>query len=180
MEEKFDVVDVHGNPTWESVSRNYAHTHGVLHRSVHIHFYDMAGNIYFQRRGKKQQLFPDMLHFAVWWHIVSWETLQQTIQTESFEELWIHIDIHDLELIDTFRFEAKYGDFHDNEIAFDYAYCFDGNVSCLSFEDGSVQCIEAMPLSLFDSVDRDFYEKFSIVPYKFYPEIFSWIKNKIS
>ena len=36
MSEWFDIVDENGNPTGETVEREYAHRNGIRHRTAHL------------------------------------------------------------------------------------------------------------------------------------------------
>ncbi len=180
-QEMFDIVDADGEPIGEIISRKDAHKWGVLHRVIHIHFYDTEGNIYFQKRSNNRSHFPGMLHFAIGWHISAGDTLATTVTKESLDEVGINISSTDIELIGKFHQEIKHPeyDLYDNEIAYDYAYRFDGDVSKLVFNDGEVDGMQKLSIIELERMNPAEYKENNIVPYEFYPQIFAWIKTKI-
>ena len=48
-DELIDIVDIQGLPIWETIYKKIAHTEWILHRVVHVHFYDSQGNIFFPK-----------------------------------------------------------------------------------------------------------------------------------
>jgi len=59
--EFFDVVDLYGNPTGETVERTYAHTHAIRHRTAHIWIIRRASGkiqILLQKRSAEKDSFP--------------------------------------------------------------------------------------------------------------------------
>ena len=53
MSEWFDIVDENGNPTGETVEREYAHRNGIRHRTAHLWIlrkYDEKIQILLQKR----------------------------------------------------------------------------------------------------------------------------------
>jgi isopentenyldiphosphate isomerase len=181
QEEMFDIVDLDGNPTWEVVSRNMAHTLGLLHRVIHIHFYDIHGNIYFQKRSKDRQHFPGMLHFAIWWHVSAWISIEETISAEALEELGIHLDQSKLLFIWLFHQKVDHPQHGhcDNELCFDYIYLFDGDISQFVYSDKSVDGIEKISIADLEKLSLALYPDYNIVPYWFYPTIYERIKERI-
>ena len=182
MEEIVDIVDHNWNPTWATIAKSIAHKEWILHRVGHIHFYDMKWNIYFQQRSKTKSYFPGMLHFAVGGHISAGEGPVIAMIREGKEEIWVTIDPSSLELISTFHHDIHHQEYdvHDNEIAFDYAYCFEGKLDDWVFEDGEVEAAKIVPVDKLIGLKREEYADHNIVPYQFYPQIFEWIKYKIT
>ena len=181
MDELIDIVDESWEPTGEIVSKYKAHSEGILHRVVHIHFYDMHGNMYFQKRSSTKNHFPWMLHFAVGGHVWVGESLIEAIHREWKEELWIMFDEHILHLIGVFHQKTNHPKYAliDNEIAFDYWFCFDWNIEHLIFEDWEVEWIEKIHIVDLIKMSLKDYEINNIVPYDFYPQIFKWILTKL-
>ena len=137
---------------------------------------------FFQKRSATKKHFPGMLHFTIGGHIDAWEEVIDAALREWQEEIWITLDSSKLEFIGKFHQQAIHLEYNlsDNEIAFDYAYCFDWNLNQLTFEDGEVIWIESVDIDILLSLSYDQYKDMNIVPYEFYPKIFQWIKEHVS
>lgn len=92
MAEYFDIVDENGEPTGEVTEREYAHTHGVRHRTSHLW---LVGNrkgklcVLLQKRSKNKDSFPDCYDISSAGHIPAGDGYRQSAVRELREELGI-------------------------------------------------------------------------------------------
>lgn len=181
MEEIVDIFDKSENPTGLTIEKQIAHEKGLLHRVVHVHFYDDAWNVYLQKRSQNKEHFPWMLHFAIGWHISAWEDVLDALVREWKEEIWYTILPEKLALIGIFHHQSWHSEYGllDNEIAFDYAYRFNWNIDQFVFEDWEVEDMCSMHIHDLIKIPASRYKEKNIVPYIHYPEIFQWIQNVI-
>lgn len=127
--EIFDIVDENGIPTGETVERSQAHALGIRHRTVHIWVVNERDGktcVLLQKRADNKDSFPGRFDTSSSGHIQAGDAPLESAIRELGEELGIHADASDLEEAGTFRIEYEmefYNKiFHDNEVAFVYAY----------------------------------------------------------
>lgn len=99
--ELLDVVDEDGKVI-ESRDRYEVHAHGLLHKEIHVWFFDKDKNIFFQKRGIEKSS-SGMLDATVGGHVDSGENFTQAAIRETKEELGIHIECSDLIPVKKFR-----------------------------------------------------------------------------
>jgi len=63
---QIDVLDEHGNPTGEVLSRQEVHTQGKIHRAVHLYLFDKSNNLLLQRRSFNADHYPGMFSISVY------------------------------------------------------------------------------------------------------------------
>lgn len=67
-QELLDVVDEHDRVIGQA-TRERIHKEGLLHREIHVYFYNSVGDILFQKRGSDVDMNPDVLHSSVGGHV---------------------------------------------------------------------------------------------------------------
>jgi isopentenyldiphosphate isomerase len=90
--EFFDVVDLYGNPTGETVERTYAHTHAIRHRTAHIWIVRRAFGgvqILLQKRSADKDSFPGKYDTSSAGHIAAGHEPLESAIRELSEELGI-------------------------------------------------------------------------------------------
>jgi isopentenyldiphosphate isomerase len=127
--EFFDVVDLYGTPTGETVERAYAHAHDIRHRTAHIWIVRRAAGriqILLQKRSADKDSFPGKYDTSSAGHISAGHEPLESALRELSEELGIVARENQLTFAGTFdiHFEKEFHGkmFRDNEIAFVYVY----------------------------------------------------------
>ncbi|MFI5270813.1 MAG: NUDIX domain-containing protein [Candidatus Saccharimonadales bacterium] len=80
-EEKFDRVDVN-DKVIGTTTKNEAHDKGYVHRIVAVYVFNKNGELYLQRKGKRQ-----FLDHSIGGHVLAGESYDEAAKRESFEEL---------------------------------------------------------------------------------------------
>lgn len=121
--EIFDVCDEYGNPTGETVTREYAHSEDVLHRTAHIWVVRRKENGYdvlLQKRSLTKDSFPGCLDTSSAGHIHAGDEPVVSAQRELEEELGIKAEADELKPVGKIRvhYEKEFHGkmFRDNEI----------------------------------------------------------------
>ena len=127
--EYLDIVDVRGNPTGETVSREEAHKNGILHRTAHvwvIRIEDGRTEVLLQKRSDEKDSFPGMYDTSSAGHIPAGEEPLLSALRELSEELSIKAVPEQLYYAGTFRihYEKTFHDrlFKDNEVTQVFVY----------------------------------------------------------
>ena len=127
--EYLDIVDEHGCPTGEIVSRDIAHRDGVLHRTAHvwvIRAQEGKTQILLQKRSMEKESFPGLYDTSSAGHIPAGAEPVESALRELGEELGILAEKEDLIYAGTFRIQYEkvfHGKlFRDNEITRVYVY----------------------------------------------------------
>ena len=117
MEEKMDVLDFkNGKKTGEIVLKDFAHTYGIWHGSVHlIIISNDKKRILLQKRCSLKKLFPNMWDISVGGHVSSLESSIDSIKRELGEELGLSLDKLDIKLIKRIKEIFKNGDIDSRE-----------------------------------------------------------------
>lgn len=99
-----------------TVSRDEANNSGVWHRSIHIWIVRpiMNGFVLFQKRGRDQKLFPNLLDVSAAGHYQSGENVREGVR-EIFEELGIYVTYEELVPLGIKIDVAKIGDITNRE-----------------------------------------------------------------
>lgn len=90
-EERFPVVDEHGNVVG---SATRAECHGgsmLLHPVVHLHVLDPEGNLYLQKRAMTKDIQPGKWDTAVGGHVDFGESVAAALAREAHEELGLDV-----------------------------------------------------------------------------------------
>ena len=127
--EYFDVVDEAGLPTGETVSRENAHTYGILHRTAHVWIVrqvDARLQVLLQKRSMEKDSFPGLYDTSSAGHIPAGDESVPSALRELSEELGIAALPEQLHYAGTFRIQYE-KEFHgrmfrDNEVTRVYVY----------------------------------------------------------
>jgi len=92
--EILDIVDEHGNPTGETVEREYAHANGIRHRTSHVWLVrkkpgDSAVQILLQKRCQGKDSFPGCYDISSAGHIPAGIGYRESAVRELKEELGV-------------------------------------------------------------------------------------------
>ena len=127
--EFLDIVDESGQPTGETISRQEAHSRGVLHRTAHVWVIrETSGRteILLQKRSEEKESFPGMFDTSSAGHIPAGEEPLPSALRELREELGIAASPDQLQYAGSFRIQYEkvfHGRlFRDNEVTRVYAY----------------------------------------------------------
>jgi len=127
--EFLDIVDESGQPTGETISRQEAHSRGILHRTAHVWVIREANGrteILLQKRSEEKESFPGMFDTSSAGHIPAGEEPLPSALRELREELGIAASPDQLQYAGSFRIQYEkvfHGSlFRDNEVTRVYAY----------------------------------------------------------
>ncbi len=139
--EIFDIVDMNGNPTGETIERTKAHEIGAMHRTAHIWVVRENNNtsqVLLQKRSSNKDSFPNRLDTSSAGHIQAGDEPLESAIRELGEELGIAAKPEDLKFAGTFiidyekEFHGKM--FKDKEIAFVYVYDKGVDINALTLQ----------------------------------------------
>ena len=127
--EYLDIVDEHGCPTGEIVSRDIAHRDGVLHTTAHVWVIrELEGKtqILLQKRSMEKESFPGLYDTSSAGHIPAGAEPVESALRELGEELGILAEKEDFIYAGTFRIQYEkvfHGKlFRDNEVTRVFVY----------------------------------------------------------
>ncbi len=127
--ELLDLVDEHGAPTGETVSREDAHRLGLRHRVAHVWVIRRAQagwQVLLQKRSRNKDSYPGLWDTSSAGHIPAGDEPLVSALRELQEELGICAEADDLTFIGQFpiRYEETFHGkpFRDNEISSVYVY----------------------------------------------------------
>ena len=127
--EYLDIVDESGQPTGVIVSRDAAHTDGILHRTAHVWVVRRTEGklqVLLQKRSVDKDSFPGLYDTSSAGHIPAGSEPLESALRELKEELGISAEPGQLRFIGNFRihYEKVFHDrlFKDNEMTFVYIY----------------------------------------------------------
>jgi len=129
-------------------SRSNVHTHGLLHREIHIWFMTHDGYIVFQHRAHNKDIYPDKLDATVGGHVEPGMSPEETAYKECQEETGVILNPE--KLIFLKKIQTHMVDITTNHInnAIDtqYVYPFNNDINELQTEEK-----EALGFELWDS-----------------------------
>ena len=108
--EYFDVVDEAGLPTGKTVSRENAHTYGILHRTAHVWIVrqrDGRPEVLLQKRSMEKDSFPGLYDTSSAGHIPAGDESVPSALRELSEELGIIALPEQLHYAGTFRIQYE-------------------------------------------------------------------------
>ena len=121
-DERIPVVDENGNVTG-AVSRADAHCGSkILHPVVHLHLFNMHGDIYLQRRPEWKDVQPGCWDTATGGHVCFGESVEEALAREVEEELGI-TDFQ-REFLGRYVFESTV----ERELVFSYKTVYSGSI----------------------------------------------------
>jgi len=99
MKEYLDIADEQGNPTGETVERNYAHENGIRHRTAHlwlVRIKDGRVQLLMQKRAENKESYPGCYDISSAGHIPAGDSFTVSAVRELGEELGISADEDEL------------------------------------------------------------------------------------
>lgn len=147
--EYLDIVDENGNPTGQTIARDEAHRIGACHRTVHIWIIreSQGGTmVLLQKRSAEKESFPGCWDISAAGHISAGDEPLLSAMREAKEELGLDIRPDELIPIGSIHLQYEkefFGElFCDNEVAFQYVYRGEFDISSLVFQESEVECAE--------------------------------------
>ena len=152
--EYLDIVDESGYPTGEIISRDVAHTEGILHRTAHVWVVrktDRGYDILLQKRSEEKESFPGLYDTSSAGHIPAGEEPLESALRELKEELGITAVSDQLHYAGSFRIQYE-KEFHgrmfrDNEVTWVYVYEKIVDISTLKLQESEVSEVRWFDLS---------------------------------
>ncbi len=121
-QELLPIVKEDGNVIG-SITRGQAHNGSkVLHPVVHLHLFDLQGNLYLQHRPAWKEIQPDKWDTSCGGHVGYGESINQALQREVREELGIS-DFHAVPL-GIYVFEST----RERELVYTYKAVYQGDI----------------------------------------------------
>ena len=144
--EYFDIVDINGVPTGQTVSRADAHRDGIRHRTAHVWVTRRTArgwDVLLQKRSLEKDSFPGLYDTSSAGHIPAGDDPLPSALRELREELGIAAAPEDLRYAGTFRIQYE-EEFHgrpfrDNEITWVYVYDAPVDVGALTLQASEVE-----------------------------------------
>ena len=146
--ELFDIVDINGVPTGETVERSEAHAKDILHRTAHVwvvRMKDGRPQVLLQKRAAGKESFPGCYDTSSAGHIHAGDEPLDSDLREFGEELGIKASEADLSFAGTFHthYEKTFytQPFRDNEITFVYVYDKPVDIDSLTLQADEVESV---------------------------------------
>ena len=144
-QEYLDIVDESGQPTGQIISRDAAHTDGILHRTAHVWVVRKTGrgyDILLQKRSEEKDSFPGLYDTSSAGHIPAGDEPLESALRELKEELGIAGTSDQLHYAGSFRirYEKEFHGrmFRDNEVAWVYVYEKSVDIRALKLQESEV------------------------------------------
>ena len=140
-EEYLDLVDENGELTGERELRSVCHAKGLWHQTVHIYLFRKNNGqmeLLTHQRSKEKETSPNKWASSFGGHVKNGETINETILSETEEEIGLKIKIEDLII----GFNKKYDGTINREYIYVFYLLFEDNLNKLSFNDGEVQQVK--------------------------------------
>lgn len=145
-----DVIHEDGT-VLRQATRREVHERGLLHEEVHVWFYTVRGEVFFQHRAKDKDTHPDMLDATVGGHVEAGDTYEETVIRETEEETGIRIKPENLTFLRTTitRSYDPVTGMTNHARRNVYAYRCDGRLEDLKVEEGQAIGFEACMIDRF-------------------------------
>lgn len=143
--EYLDIVDENGYPTGEIVEREYAHRHGIRHRTSHVWLLrkHQEIEILLQKRSLDKDSYPGCYDISSAGHIPAGSDYEISAIRELKEELGIEASVDQLHYIGTSLSDSFHifhdQPFHNVQISRVYVMWYDGQMSLQKEEVESVK-----------------------------------------
>lgn len=111
MSELLDMVDEQGNPTGQTVEREFAHSNGVRHRTAHLWLVRKKEGrlqILLQKRSRNKDSYPGCYDISSAGHIPAGVDYRPSAIRELWEELGIRAEEKDLIFCGDRRIDAEH------------------------------------------------------------------------
>ncbi len=89
MEEYLDILDEEGKKTGVTRSYSDAHREGLIHRSVHVWFFNPEKGLLLQKRSSTRAAYPNHWDISASGHISAGQTSLEAAKRETEEELGV-------------------------------------------------------------------------------------------
>lgn len=142
--------------------RDIIHQKGLLHREVHVWFYNDRHEILFQHRAPNTETYPDLLDASVGGHVDLGETYETTAFKEITEETGLHANPDDLRFITFFRkksFDEATG-LLNNVLRKIFAYHFRADKNIIRIEKGMATGFEWWPIARLSNLSAEEQRRF--------------------
>lgn len=103
LQELLRVYSPEGAPTNTFKPRAEVHRDGDWHATVHLWLINSAGELLFQKRSNAAELHPGLWDVSAAGHVVGEDSLEQSLERESLEELGVKILAQDAEWLFTLQ-----------------------------------------------------------------------------
>lgn len=148
--EYLDIVDEMGNPTGEIVEREYAHRHGIRHRTSHLWLLRKKQDveILLQKRSLNKDSYPGCYDISSAGHIPAGSDFETSALRELKEELGVEATKGELHYIGT-SYSNSHNVFHEKpfhnvQVSHVYVLWYDGDFVLQKEE---VEEVQWMPLA---------------------------------
>jgi len=150
--ELIDVLTPEGAPAGLTKTKAEVHRDGDWHRAAHVWIVASEGRFLLQRRSLRKENYPGLWDVSAAGHVSAGETSEECAVRETFEELGLRIDAHELQFLGTIRESCVLngGAYIDNEFHDVFIVRRDVDVASLVFQDGEVDDV-----MLVDELPRD-------------------------
>jgi len=159
--ELLDVVDINGEPTGETVTREMAHLEGIRHRTSHVWILRKkeALQVLLQKRSPDKESFPGQWDISSAGHIPAGSSWTDSAIRELSEELGIDVDPKDLIEAGLLRITAD-TEFHgrpfrDNQVSKVYVLFLDKEEDYFTCQTEELTCVRWFDLDKLISDCRD-------------------------
>ena len=166
-DEIVDLLDEHGNLLGEESLKSEAHKSGLWHTAAHVWVYTSDGKILFQKRALTKELYPDRWDISAAGHVKAGEHPRHAALRELEEELGLKIGSNDLDFVTVTRYSMSVPNapIINNEFAYVYFYCFDGNIEDINLSRDEVADVKFVTIEDFEESLSDSTYTLHYVPY---------------
>jgi len=148
-----DILDPHGDPTGEVLSRKEVHRLGKLHRAVHLYLFNKVNDLLLQRRPESADHYPGMLSISVTGHVDAGESSLEAVRRELREELGLNAKDKDFKFLFSSRRDAALSPTYvDRQINDIYACWIDFDIKNITFDRTEVSEIKCVSISNFEKM----------------------------
>lgn len=142
MEEKFDILNEHGEFTGEIKTRDEVHEKGLWHRAVVACLISSQNEVLLQKRSATKKMWPNLWDISARGHVLTNEFGYDAIIRETKEELGINIKREDLIFIGTTISKNIKGNIIDNHFNEFYIVKKDIDIDNITLETEEVSDIK--------------------------------------